>query len=61
MADMIDTDWCVLTELRDGTLQWGAAVGACWPLLQRARYVEPHFGGITEAGRAALAAQETKQ
>jgi hypothetical protein len=46
----------ILRELDAGTLKWGAAVGACWPSLVRAGYVEPNFGKITELGREAARA-----
>ena len=56
---MTATHWKILRDLASGTLQWGAAVGACWPDLVRAGYVQPNFGGITEAGKLALAGEGT--
>ena len=56
--DMTPTHWNILRELDAGTLTWGAAVGACWPDLVRAGYVEPNFGKITDAGREAVKALE---
>lgn len=58
--DMTETHWEILARASDGTLQWGAAVGACWSLLVRKGYVQPGFGQITSKGRETLAAREGK-
>jgi hypothetical protein len=60
-ADMTETHWNILRELADGTLEWGAAVGAAWPDLHRAGLVNRNFGRITEAGMAALRDREKAQ
>jgi hypothetical protein len=51
---MSETDWDILRKLHEGTLQWGAAVGACWPTLVSNGYVQPNFGDITPLGIKAL-------
>lgn len=55
---LCDTEWEILTELRDGTLKWGAAVGACWKNLVAHGYTERDFGGITDKGKEALMERE---
>jgi hypothetical protein len=59
MTDMTPTHWRILRELDGGTLEWGAAVGECWPDLVKHGYAEPSFGGITEAGRLAVLSRST--
>jgi hypothetical protein len=55
MSDMMTpTHWRILAQLNAGTLEWGAAVGACWPVLVANGYVVPHFGWITQKGKDAL-------
>ena len=54
MHPLCETEWGILQELNDGTLKWGAAVGACWKNLVSHGYVQPNFGDITEKGKAAL-------
>lgn len=51
---MCKTEWEILDELDRGVLKWGAAVGAVWKNLTAHGYTKPNFGGITEAGRAAV-------
>lgn len=51
---LCETEWKILTELRDGNLLWGAAVGAVWRNLVAHGYAQPNFGDITEAGREAV-------
>ncbi len=58
---MTKTAWEILEELEQGSLTWGAAVGAVWPELVRRGYVEPNFGDITEAGRQALQEHRSKK
>ena len=56
--NLCKTEWEILKELRDGTLKWGAAVGACWPNLVAHGYVQPNFGNITKEGIKALKERE---
>lgn len=51
---LCDTEWRILRELDEGTLEWGAAVSAVWPRLTHCGYVYPRFGGITDLGRKAV-------
>jgi hypothetical protein len=54
LREMTPTHWRILAQLDAGTLEWGAAVGACWPDLVAHGYVVPHFGWITQKGKDAL-------
>jgi hypothetical protein len=51
LQEMTPTHWRILAELDAGTLEWGAAVGACWSVLVMNGYVEPCFYGITQEGK----------
>lgn len=51
---LCDTEWRVLRELDEGTLEWGAAVSVVWSRLTHCGYVYPRFGGITDLGRKAV-------
>ncbi len=56
MSDMMTpTHWRILAQLDAGTLEWGAAVGECWPDLVAHGYVVPFVRlGITQKGKDAL-------
>jgi len=54
LREMTPTHWRILAELDAGTLEWGAAVGACWSVLVMNGYVERHSGKITQKGKDAL-------
>jgi hypothetical protein len=51
---MTPTHWRILAELDAGTLEWGAAVNACWSVLVDHGYVWPHLFEITQKGKDAL-------
>jgi hypothetical protein len=58
LREMTPTHWRILAQLDAGTLEWGAAVGACWSVLVDHGYVWPHLFEITQKGKDALNARK---